>query len=136
MIKIEEVIKNEIDEIVKTGDEIIQKAISTGYSLEGKELAKVASWVTRLGQIIRKLYGTESQQFVNYSEALKTDNFYSIHSEWNAHISQILGIAYSIKHDVEKQLIFNIRSLLQADIFADFLEMGEYLLKEGYKELD
>jgi hypothetical protein len=69
--------------------------------MEGKELAEVTSWVTRLGQLIRKLYGTDSQQFSNYTQALNTENFYTIHSNWSAHISQMLGIATSVEHDYE-----------------------------------
>jgi len=46
----------------------------------------------------------------------------------------MLGIANTVKHDYEKGLLSNLRALLQADIFADFLEMGEYLLNEGYKD--
>lgn len=134
MSKIEESIQIEIADLVKTGDDIITKAVSSDSGIVGSELAKITSWVTRLGQLVRNLYGTESQQFANYNQALKTKNFYNIHSNWNEHVSQMLGIAYTVKHDYEKGLLFNIRSLLQADIFADFLEMGEYLLNEGYKD--
>lgn len=134
MRKMEDVIKNEIYNLVETGNKIINRAISLSSEMEGNELAEVTSWVTRLGQLIRKLYGTESQQFSNYTLALKTDNFYYIHSEWNAHISQMCGIALSMKYDYENGLLIDIRALVQADIFADFLEMGEYLLKEGYKD--
>lgn len=134
MRKIEETIKNEINNLVDTGNNILNRAISLHGEMEGKELAEVTSWVTRLGQLIRKLYGTKSQQFSNYSSALETNNFYYIHSEWNAHISQMCGIALSMKYDYENGLMVNIRSLVQADIFADFLEMGEYLLNEGYKD--
>lgn len=134
MENIDETIKNEIDDIVEAGRETVKIAMSLSSEMKGDKLADVSAWVTRLGQLIRKLYGVESQQFVNYSKSLKTDLFYSIHSNWNAHISQLLGIASSIKHDYERGLLFNIRALVQADIFADFLEMGEYLLKEGYKD--
>ncbi|MEA2066232.1 MAG: hypothetical protein U9Q18_06845 [Caldisericota bacterium] len=134
MSKMEEIIKNEIDNLVDVGNKIVNKAISIGSEMEGKELAEVTSWVTRLGQLIRKLYGTDSQQFSNYTQALNTKNFYFIHSNWSAQISQMLGIAISVKHDYEKGLLVNIRALVQADIFADFLEMGEYLLKKGYKD--
>lgn len=130
----EEKIKNEIDELVKIGERIIASALSLRSSMAGNELAEATAWVTRLGQMIRKLYGTDSQLFTNYNNALNTNNFYSIHSNWNAHISQMLGIANTIKHEFEKGLLSNIRALLQADIFADFLEMGEYLLNEGYKD--
>ncbi len=134
MNKVEEIIKKEIDDLVNIGNLIINKAMSLDSGMKGNELAEVTSWVTRLGQLIRKLYGTESQQFSNYTLALNTSNFYYIHSEWNDHISQMCGIALSMKHDCENGLLVNIRTLLQADIFADFLEMGEYLLREGYKD--
>lgn len=129
-----EKIGREIDDLIKIGERILANALSSQKGLAGNELVEVTAWVTRLGQIIRKLYGTESQQFANYSQALDTPNFYSIHISYNAHISQMFGIANTIKHDYEKGLLYEIRVLLQADIFADFLEMGEYLLNEGYKD--
>jgi len=132
--KLDAKIKNEIDELVLQGKQIVQKALSLDSEMKGDDLAAVSSWVTRLGQIIRRLYSVESQQFASYSDALKTKNFYYIHSNWNAHISQLYGIILSIQHDFSKGLLFNIRTLIQADIFADFLEMGEYLLNEGYKD--
>jgi hypothetical protein len=134
MKKMEEILKREIDNLVETGNRILSSAISLRSEMKGQELAEVTSWVTRLGQLIRELYGAESQQFLNYTSALKTENFYYIHSEWNAQISQMCGIALSMKYAYENGLLVNIRALVQADIFADFLEMGEYLLKEGYKD--
>ncbi len=74
--KLDAKIKNEIDELVLQGKQIVQKALSLGIEMKGDELEDVTSWVTRLGQIIRRLYGVESQQFASYSDALKTNNFY------------------------------------------------------------
>ena len=133
-MKINEILEKEIKDLLKIGIEIQSKAMSLGDNMRGKDLANVSSWVTRLGQLIRRLYGKESQQFHMYSESLKTQGFWNIHSNWNAHISQLNGIITSIKHDFDNDLLNSIRSLIQADIFADFLEMGEYLLSEGYKD--
>lgn len=134
MVNLDDVIKTEIDDIVEKGIRIVNRAASLRSEMKASELADVSTWVTRLGQLIRKLYGKESQHFENYSECLKTKNFYYIHSNWYAHISQMQGIANTIKHDYERGLLHSIRALIQADVFADFLEMGEYLLKEGYKD--
>ncbi len=46
----------------------------------------------------------------------------------------MVGVAKTIKHDLENGLLVNFRAIAQADIFSDFLEMGEYLLQEGYKD--
>jgi uncharacterized protein (DUF2164 family) len=65
---------------------------------------------------------------------LQIINFYSLHSNWNSHIAVLLGLAKAVIHDLEQGLLQDVRSLIQAEVFSDFLEMGEYLLSEGYKD--
>jgi len=79
MNQVNAITKKEIENLVQLGDKIVSRAISLNSSMKGNELAEVTSWVTRLGQLIRNLYGTNSQQFANYTKALETKNFYSIH---------------------------------------------------------
>lgn len=124
----------EVDDLVQVGKRLHSIASSSSSSLGGEELAEVAMWVTRLGQLIRKLYGEESQHFSSYQKALSTDGFYALHSNYYEHFTQVYGVAKAIQHDFEKGLLADFKSLVQADVFADFLEMGEYLLDEGYKD--
>jgi hypothetical protein len=58
----------------------------------------------------------------------------NLHSTTYQLLFEILGILEAIKYELENGFIDDIQKLLQADIFADFLEMGEHLLKEGYKD--
>ena len=134
MTQLDTTIKNEINSLVTLGEQIVQLASRASSSLSGNDLASVSSWVTRIGQLIRKLYGDKSQHFDNYNRAISIDSFYTIHSNWYGHISQVHGVTLTVKHDVENDLLGNIKGLLQADIFADFLEIGEHLLSEGYKD--
>jgi hypothetical protein len=134
MVKLNAQIEKEIYSLVEEGSKFLKIVVSSSDSIKGEELANISSWVTRLGQLIRHLYGENSQYFKSYSLALATQHFYSFHSNWNNHLSQMIGVAKAIKHDLESGLLTNFRMLIQADIFADFLEMGEYLLKEGYKD--
>jgi hypothetical protein len=134
MSKLDDRIKSEVESLVQKGQTILRKVLNLSRGMEGDELADVASWVTRLGQIIRRLYGENSQHFKTYEKALATSNFYNLHSNWNSHLSQVVGVAKAIEHDLASGLLIDFRSIVQADIFADFLEMGEYLLQEGYKD--
>lgn len=134
MSKLDARIEKEVQSLVEAGTRFLSKAQSLSDSMAGDDLAELASWVTRLGQLIRRLYGENSQHFECYSSALATDNFYFLHSNWNAHLSQMVGVAKTIKHDLENGLLVDFKALVQADVFADFLEMGEYLLQEGYKD--
>lgn len=124
----------EVNDLVETGLRMLQRAQLLSSGMDGEELADATAWVTRLGQMVRNVYGEQSQQFFSYSSALSTKEFYSIHSNWNKHVSQLVGVAKSVQHDLKQGLLFNLRSIVQADVFADFLEMGEYLLNERYKD--
>lgn len=133
-MELSKTVKNEINSIIDTGEAILQKASRAGSSLKGSDLAEVSSWVTRLGQLLRKLYGENSQHYENYNRAISIDSFYTINSNWYGHVSQVQGVALTVKHDIENDLIGSIKGLLQAEIFANFLEIGEHLLSEGYKD--
>ncbi len=134
MNNVEQAIKDEVDSLVSTGEEILNKASGARSNIDGTQLSEISSWVTRLGNLVLKLYGKESQQYQNYELAHSRENFYHIHSNSYTGISQMQGVAISLQYDIGNDLLFNIKSLLQADIFSDFLEMGEYLLREKYKD--
>ena len=134
MISPEEKLKIETKSLVEEGLKFLSCAQSLKSSMDGEELADFSAWAIRLGHLVRKVYGEKSQQFDTYSDTLKTPRFYTIHSNYNSQISVLVGVAKSIHHDIEKGLLFDFRSLVQADVFADFLEMEEYLLSEGYKD--
>lgn len=133
-MQVNNVVKNEIYSLVDLGANILQKASTTENAIKGEDLAEVSSWVTRLGQLVKKLYGEKSQHYENFNSAISTKGFYVIHSNWYDHISQVQGIAQTVKHDFDNDLLTNIKGLLKAEIFADFLEIGEHLLNEGYKD--
>ena len=43
-------------------------------------------------------------------------------------------ILLSIQNEIEGGWIFSVKQLIAAEIFSDFLEMAEHLLKQGYKD--
>lgn len=134
MNRLDKKIQEEVDDLADTGLSLLRIIQSSGNTIKGEQLIAVTTWVTRLGQLVRRLYGEKSQHFESYSSALSTGNFYNLHSSWNGHFSQMVGVAEAIRHDLSHGLLVHFKALVQADVFADFLEMGEYLLQEGYKD--
>ena len=57
-----------------------------------------------------------------------------MHSDWYLHVSDVVGILKAVEHDIKSGLLSDFRSLIQAEIFADILEMAEHLHREGYKD--
>jgi hypothetical protein len=124
----------EIDDLVASGLKLNELITNSDSNIKGEQLAQASTWVTRLGQLVRKLYGENSQHFNSYKIALESHAFYSLHSNNYRQFTQMLGVARAVKHDIQNGLLVDLRALAQADVFADFLEMGEHLLSGGYKD--
>ena len=46
----------------------------------------------------------------------------------------LTGIAAALREDLSLGRLASLSGLISADLFADFLEMAEHLLGEGYKD--
>lgn len=134
MPKLDTRIAAEVDDLVQVGQRLHRNASTSSSGLGGDELAELAMWVTRLGQLVVELYGEKSQHFAAYHRALATINFYNLHSNNYEHFTQVLGIAKAVQHDIRNGLLVKLQSLAQAEVLADFLERGEHLLDDGYKD--
>ena len=104
--------------------------------MSGHDIARVTSWVSKSGQLIKTLCPKDNVYFERFSSILKEKGtlFYNIHSNHYEHLGIILGCVKAVFDDFQRGLLKNIKSLLRAEIFGDFLEMAEYLLNEGYKD--
>jgi len=50
------------------------------------------------------------------------------------HTSSIMGVVQALKNDIEAGYIQTLAELIHGELFADFLEMAQYLCEEGYKD--
>lgn len=132
--KLHEVIATEIDELVTIGQKLSRDAAQARSSLGPERIEELSAIASRGGQLIRRIYGQDSQYLENLNKVLATKNFTSMHSNWFEHISELVGILKGVQHEIKSGMLSDFRRLLQAEIFADFLEMAEHLLNEGYKD--
>jgi len=129
-------------------DKILEREINSVYQealgcievlkRKGKPTPKrIISWAMRVSQLISQLYGNESLHFRTFENALhpgKQNIASLLHSDEVNNFLSMIGVAQAIKHDLDNGLLANFRAIAQAEVFSDFLEMGEYLLQEGYKD--
>ncbi|MCK9594832.1 MAG: hypothetical protein M0R35_04060 [Candidatus Omnitrophica bacterium] len=50
------------------------------------------------------------------------------------HIQRLVGILHALRADIDAGYLWRMSELINAGIFADFLEMARYLLEESYKD--
>jgi hypothetical protein len=75
---------------------------------------------------IKNLYGEEHPYFTDF------DN--NVHRSSASLAERGRGILKAIKSEIDGGWLISMKGLVSAEIFSDFLEMSEYLLKEGYKD--
>lgn len=124
----------EVQDLVDRGQRLVQVVSFARSSIGGEDLTEATMWVTRVGHVLQKLYGEKSQHRISFDKALSTNNFFNLHSNWHQHFIQVFGVVKAIQHDIDSGLLEDLRFLIRGEVFSDFLEMGEHLLEEGYKD--
>ena len=127
-------VKKEVEDLIEIGKRIVARASGAGNNLGTDDILTVTRWLARSGQLLQRLYEDSSYHRQMFDDVFGKHDFTTMYNKYYKHLTQVLGVLQSVKHELENNLLVNIRRLLQADIFADFLEMAEYLLDEGYKD--
>jgi len=124
----------EVNDLVESAGRLSRDAAVSGTELGPARVEELTAIAARGGQLILRLYGVGSQYDRNFQAILATPHFTMMHSNYYQHVSQLAGILQGAKHDLEAGMLFDIRRLVQAEVFVDFIEMSEYLLDQGYKD--
>lgn len=83
---------------------------------------------TEAMNLIRRSCGEDSDHYrelkrLSESKDSANNSFYLIHA---------LGVVEAAKRDFDAGLLFDMRALITAEVFADFIEQAEHLLASGY----
>ena len=124
----------EADYLLELGRDLIEYGKTNGGKTQYEKIREFTFWTTRVGEFINLLYKKNSEYHLAYERFKKSIFMNNLHSGSVHILFELLGVIEAIKYEIENGLLDDINNLIQADIFADFLEMGEYLLKEGYKD--
>lgn len=121
-----------IEDIKRRVDELINIA---GQVLATRRLGDFGSYVSseqfnefRSASLsfIRNTFGTEHPYYAEFNIQAKEATPYDT--------EEGRGILKAVKQEIDGGWLFTVKGLISAEIFSDFLEMAEYLLKEGYKD--
>ena len=149
-MKVDGKIRKRLDELVKLGQEILDTGHPGSYSppeqspdwrtrgLPGsnrqgfytagsidKQLA--TQWVTSSLNLLTRVFGKSSIHYQKFNQYCHHIN--------RSDISQALGVLQAAKDDYENGALFDIKILIEADLFDDFLEQADQLLQKGYYQL-
>lgn len=83
-------------------------------------------WKNSAENIIVRVAGEDSHYYKNFIEKVK--------NAWPEHVENGVGILKALKDDVESGFLVDVRELVVAEVFTDFLDMAKHLLDADYKD--
>ncbi len=124
----------EVDKLIEMANDLVKYGMSNPGRMQDDKIREFTAWTNRTGEFINRLYDENSQPVITFNQFRERMRMTNLHSSSYKTVVEVIGALESIKYELQNGLLSDIQKLLQADIFSDFLEMGEHLLKEGYKD--
>ncbi len=124
----------EAKNLIEIGNELIAYGKSNRGFARDDQVQKFSFWANMTGEFINRIKDKKSHQSMAFESFRLNTSTSNIHTGNYGQVVQINGVLESIIYELENNLLYKIKKVLQADIFSDFLEMAEHLLKEGYKD--
>jgi hypothetical protein len=90
---------------------------------------KVSQWGTSCLHLLKQVFGIESDYYINFKELFPHLTDWSTGTQ---SFKKALGVFKAAKEDYEHGYLFDARTLIEAEVFSDFLEQAEHLLGRGY----
>ena len=117
-----------IEELIEMGKKLLATKRAPGPSVIAdsfvdSELAY--QWATSVQNLLVRVFGESSEHYKNFMKI--TEKKISATPAKKA-----FGVLKAAKDDFENEHLYEIRSLVEADVFDDFLEQASALLKAGY----
>ncbi len=130
-----QVYADRLRELIAEGERVIQNATGRGTFgpfVEPDKSQDLHSWVSRVENILRNVFGENSAHFLHYSKFAfdgKRNHFHGI-----GEIVPIIGILRGALDDLEKGFLAKQEFLISAALFDDLLSQSKHLCDNGYKD--
>ena len=127
-MEVNEKIANRLDGLLKMGEELLATRKSLPSNAIGDDRINSQlghQWVTSVQNLLVRVFGENSEHYKNFSKQVEKHLSFSP-------VFSAQGILKAAKDDFENEQLFDVRQLIEAEMFDDFLEQAEHLLEAGY----
>ncbi|MFX0070937.1 MAG: hypothetical protein ACFFAO_07595 [Candidatus Hermodarchaeota archaeon] len=124
--KINKIFLKQINDVLK--DYNNNKGLKSSILEGGNNDLLIHNLITRIFATIERIVGKNSEY---YKHALKITS-----GPWRSSkmLDFLIGTIEGLYHDLKNSYLKSLTEIIHSDIFGDYLEMAEHLLKEGYKD--
>lgn len=124
----EDKLKKRINDLINLSDSVYRtKRTGTGtFDTNSVDIELFNQFKNASLSFILSLFGKEHPYYENFTDEVRGN------TPWETKSAK--GILTSIKTEIDEGFLLSIKGILSAEIFTDFIEMAEHLLRENYKD--
>ena len=127
-MKLDERITERLEQLIDAGDLIAQGLGADDYYGSDHTLAqRVSQWTISCGNLLDRVFGSSSPYYIEFSECRGAG------LEKSYIFNLALGALKAAADDYKHGFLFEVRNIVAAEVFDEFLEQAEYLLGVGYQ---
>jgi hypothetical protein len=126
----DEKIRERLDQLVAMGEEVLAtKQSSSGFLASDLyvDAQKAQQWATSVRSLLARVFGLSSEHYMNFLAQVR-------HHLTFSPVLRAQGVLRAAKDDYENGHLLELRRLVEADLFDDFLEQAEHLFSKGYHQ--
>jgi hypothetical protein len=126
----EQRISDRLAELVDRGQKVLDTRRSPPSNVfrdDSVDSQLALQWATSSQSLLANAFGVNSEHYKNFGAQLGKHPSYSP-------ISRAFGVLKAAQDDFDNGHLYDVRQLIEADIFADFLEQAEHLFEVGYHQ--
>jgi hypothetical protein len=131
-MQIDQKILQRMDDLLAAGEKVLSTKKGPPSNLIGADLDSVDGqdahqWFTSVQNLLVRVFGEGSEYYKNFSAQNKEG--------WGLTYSSVFkaqGILKAAKEDYENEQLFDLKKIIEAEVFDDFLEQARVLLEAGY----
>lgn len=92
-------------------------------------IEEITTLLTKSKAAISRIVGNKSEYYKDTETILIRANIRD-----GEKLRHIAGTVAALKSDLQNDYLKSLNDIIQSEVFSDYLEMAEHLLKEGYKD--
>lgn len=115
-----------LDELIANGEDALRHLDDSGGSMQAVKPTRYSEFKSASVSFLDRTFGPLSAYSSQFRQEVSTPALYCMHRG--------LGVLRGARGELAGGWITSTRGLLSAEVFADFLDMAEHLLDNGYKD--
>lgn len=129
-MKLDQLIIKRFQELEKKANDVdsTSRLSSTDGRLPVIDRELFEEWAASALHLLQRVFGNDSSHYALFHQR------YTKFVGWKNEFDSCKGIFNAAKEDFEGGYLFNVKSLVSAEILDDALEQAEELMKSGYKD--